>query len=71
MLGHETDEKIVFPVSGMMLQGILSHPAFQFMQLSCIPCLAGCVVYLSSAKLVFIFARFKISASAVSVKDVF
>jgi hypothetical protein len=32
MLGHESDEKVVLPVSGMMLQGILNLPAFQFMQ---------------------------------------
>jgi hypothetical protein len=57
-----------------MLQGIMTHPAFQFTPDSSsvklyFPCLASSVVVLSSAKLIFIFAKFEMAASATSVKE--
>jgi hypothetical protein len=54
MLGPETAEKIVFPIL------VWCCKAFRFMQLSCIPCLASCIVNFSNAKQVSTFARFKI-----------
>jgi hypothetical protein len=49
-----------------MLQGIMTYPAFQFTPDSggfVFPCLASSVMVLSSAKLIFTFAKFKITES--------
>jgi hypothetical protein len=56
-----------------MLQGIITHPAFQFTPDYTeveFPCVASSVVALLSAKLISIFAKFKIAESATSVKEV-
>jgi hypothetical protein len=57
-----------------MLQSNMTHLAFQFTPDSrrvVFPCLASSVVVLSREKLIFIFAKFKMAASAPSIKELY
>jgi hypothetical protein len=55
-----------------MLQGIMTHRAFQFIPKSSkvvFSCQISSAVVLSNAKLIFIFAKFKMTVNATSAKE--